>query len=64
MSISEIISKLIQFNRTERPTFIKLYTRDSEGCVIGEARYPIEAVFSHNKDYAEIIIEQSQMQDT
>ena len=62
MSISEIITKLIQFNKTERPLFVKVYTRDSNGDVIGTKRYPVEAAFSHNEEYGELIVEESQVQ--
>lgn len=60
MKISEIISKLLQFDKTERPTYVKLYVRNSYGDVIESRRFPIAAVFSHNGDFAEIIIEASQ----
>jgi len=63
MTISEIIRKLLQCDKTERPTFVKLYTRDSHGDVIRTNIFPVEAVFSHTENSAEIIIEQSQMQD-
>ena len=60
MSISEIVCKLLQFNKTERVVFVKLYTRDGDGNVIGIREYPVEAVFSHYNDCAVIHIEQSE----
>jgi len=63
MEISRIISELVQFNRTERPTFVKLYIRNADGDVLEAKRWPVENVFSHGNDCAEIIIEQSQMEE-
>lgn len=63
ITISEMISKLIPFNKTERPVFVKIYTRNTFGDVIGSRRYPVKAVFSHADDCAEIMIEESQAQD-
>ncbi len=60
MSISEIIRKLMQFDKTERITIVKMYVRNSDGDVLESKTFPVEAVFSHNEDAAEIIIEQSQ----
>ena len=63
MGISDIIRKLLQNDKTERPAFVRLYVRDSEGCVIESTTYPVEAVFSHREESAEIIIEQSQVEE-
>ncbi len=60
MTISEIITKLIQFNKTERPLFVKIYTRDNEGNVIKTMKYPVDNAFSHADSYAEIIAEEAQ----
>jgi len=60
MNISGIITQLVQFNKTERIVYVRLCKRDSEGNVIHLRRYPVEAVFSHDEECAEIIIEESQ----
>ena len=59
MKISEIIKKLIEFDKTERPAYVTLFERDSDGNVISKKRYPVEAVFSHEDGQAKICIEQS-----
>jgi hypothetical protein len=58
MSISELISKLIQFNGTERQVFVKLFVRDKDGNVLSCTKYPVTTAFSH--DNAEIYIESDQ----
>ncbi len=63
-TISEVISKLIQSNKVEKPVFIRLYHRNSDGDVLKSERFPISAVFSHKEDCAEIVIEQSNMETT
>ena len=63
MESSEVIRRLVQFNRTEKPVYVKLYERLPNGDVIKSVRFPVQAVFAHNQDYAEIIIEQSQQKD-
>ena len=64
MKISEIIKKLINFDHTERPAFVKLYIRNADGDVLEVKRWPVENVFSHNKDYADNIIEDSQVEQS
>lgn len=60
MKASEIITRLIQFDKTENPTFVKLYVRDANGGVVESKRFPVSAVFSHHEGFSEIVIEQSQ----
>ena len=59
MSISEIIRKLMQFDKTERVIIVKMYIRNPDGDVLESKTFPVAAVFSHKEDAAEIIIEQS-----
>lgn len=56
LTITDVVTKLIQFNKTERPVVVTLYTRDQYGCVLEEKEFKVEAVFSHRDDTAEIII--------
>ena len=63
MKISEVIIKLIEFNKTGRDVYVDLYERDNEGRVISKKRYPISAVFSHEHEQAKIYIEKSEGKD-
>ncbi len=56
MSISEVVTKLIQFNKTERTVNVVLHMRDENGDVVGRKTFPVEVVFSHQDDRAEIFI--------
>ena len=56
MSISEVVTKLIQFDKTERPVNVVLHMRDENGDVVGRKTFLVEAVFSHQDGGAEIFI--------
>lgn len=56
LSISEVISKLIQFDQTERQVNVVIYTRDSNGDVLSKQVLPVEACFSHNEHSAELVV--------
>lgn len=56
MSISEIIAKLVQFNKTERQVFVTIYERDSNGDLISKKKLPVDACFSHNDESAELVV--------
>ena len=60
MEISEVITKLVQFGKVERPVTVKLYYRNPDGDVLKCEVFPVEAVFSHDKE-AVIVIEHSCM---
>ena len=60
MIISKLISKIVEFNRTERQVFVTLRYRNNEGDVIKAETYPVDAVFSYKDDCADIYIEHSQ----
>lgn len=56
MEISEVVTKLIQFNKTERPVFVKLHKRDINGDVLETKTFKVDCVFSHGEDSAEIFV--------
>ena len=57
MKTSEVISRLVEFDETERPAYVVLYTRDKNGMPIRKQKFPIVSVFSHANDITKICIE-------
>ena len=62
MNISQVITNLIQFDKTEREVFVELRYRNKDGDVLKTERFPVSAVFSHKDSSAEIYIEMSEIQ--
>jgi len=60
MQSSEVISKLVQFGDCTKEVYVTIFTRNSDGDVIGKKQYPISEVFSHCDNRAEIYLEESE----
>ena len=56
LTITDVVTKLIQFNKTERPVMVKLHKRGDHGDVIETKTFAVEAVFSHGDECAEIFV--------
>ena len=63
MKTSEVISRLVELDRTERPAYVILVTRDKNGMPICKQRFPVISVFSHASDMTKICIEQADCVD-
>ena len=63
MKTSEVISKLVELDRIERPAYVILVTRDKDGMVICRQRFPVVSVYTHAGDMTQICIEQADCVD-
>ena len=59
MKTSEVISRLVECDETERPAYVILYTRDKIGMPICRQRFPVVSVFAHDGEMTKICIEQA-----
>jgi len=58
MKASDVAVKLIENDRTDRPVYVILFSRDTNGSVLTKRQFPVAAVFSHHDDDIVINIEQ------
>ena len=59
MKTSEVISKLVELDATERAAYVILITRDQNGFPICKQRFPVVSVFAHDSEMTKICIEQA-----